>query len=75
MSHSRSETQNTQTILTETEHELIILIRGLGLDGQKIDALGKVARGMAEVGYGEVIIKVQGGKVVWVDRYERERVG
>lgn len=38
-------------------------------------ALDYVARAMDEVGYGEIIVKMQAGKPVWVDKYERERVG
>lgn len=30
---------------------------------------------MDQIQYGEIIIKVQGGKPIWVDKYERERVG
>lgn len=39
------------------------------------DALAKVAKAMKEVEFGEIIIKMQGGKPIWVDKYERERVG
>ena len=39
------------------------------------DVLQKVAKALEGLEYGEVVIKVQGGKVVFVDRYERERVG
>lgn len=41
----------------------------------KEDAIRRVARALEEIQYGEVVIKVQGGKPVWVDKYERERVG
>jgi hypothetical protein len=34
-----------------------------------------VARALEGLKYGEVVFKVQGGKVVFVGRYERERVG
>jgi len=37
-------------------------------------ALRLVARALDEVQYGEIIIKMQAGKPVWVDKYERERV-
>ena len=39
------------------------------------EVLYKVAKALEGLEYGEVVIKVQGGKVVFVDRYERERVG
>lgn len=41
----------------------------------KREALERVARAMEQVQYGEIIVKMQGGKPVWVDKYERERVG
>lgn len=37
--------------------------------------LEAVKRALEEVKYGEIIIKMQDGKPVWVDKYERERVG
>ena len=39
------------------------------------EVLQKVAKALDGLDFGEVVIKVQGGKVVFVDRYERERVG
>lgn len=39
------------------------------------DALAKVERAMREVKYGEIVVKMQNGKPIWVDKYERERVG
>ena len=43
---------------------------------QNIDeVLQKVAKALEGLEFGEVVIKVQGGKVIFVDRYERERVG
>lgn len=36
--------------------------------------LDKIARALEGLKYGEVVIKVQGGKVIFVDRYERERI-
>jgi len=38
------------------------------------EALRRVTRALEEVEYGEIIVKVQAGKVMWVDRYERQRV-
>lgn len=39
------------------------------------EVLQRVRRALEGLEYGEVVLKVQGGKVIWVDRYERERVG
>ena len=45
-------------------------------ENQNIEnVLQKVAKALEGLEYGEVVIKVQGGKAVFVDRYERERVG
>ena len=38
------------------------------------EALVKVRKGLEQIKYGEIIIKVENGKPIWVDRYERERV-
>lgn len=46
------------------------------IEKQNIDEiLQKVAKALKDLEFGEVVIKVQGGKVIFVDRYERERVG
>lgn len=37
-----------------------------------LDRISKALKGLK---CGEVVIKVQGGKVIYVDRYERERIG
>ena len=34
-----------------------------------------VRKALGEMRYGDVIIKVEGGKVIWIDKHERERVG
>lgn len=39
------------------------------------DAVSRVRKALAEIGYGEVVIKVEAGKPIWVDKHERERVG
>lgn len=39
------------------------------------EVLQKVTKALEGLEYGEVVVKVQGGKVIFVDRYERERVG
>lgn len=38
-------------------------------------ALASVRKALGEIRYGEVVIKVEGSKVIWVDKHERERVG
>lgn len=38
-------------------------------------AVASVRKALSEIHYGEVIIRVKNGKVIWVDRHERERVG
>lgn len=38
-------------------------------------ALQKVRKGLEQIKYGEIIIKVENGKVIYVDKHERERVG
>ena len=39
------------------------------------EVLRLVAQALQEVQYGEIIVKMQAGKPVWVDCYKRERVG
>lgn len=39
------------------------------------EALKKVEEALKTIKYGEIIIKVQNGKPIFVDKYERERVG
>ncbi len=39
------------------------------------ETLMKVEEALRTMKYGEVIIKVQNGKPIFVDKYERERVG
>lgn len=39
------------------------------------EALKRVSKALTEVVNGEVTIKIQGGKPIWVDKFERERVG
>lgn len=39
------------------------------------EALDRVARALAQIQYGEIVIKIQAGKVQYVDKFERERVG
>lgn len=54
----------------------------LGTDSQenrvelsRKEALRRVELAMSEVVNGEIIVKMQGGKPIWVDKFERERVG
>ena len=44
-------------------------------DLSKTDVLERVSKALDQIRYGEIVIKVQGGKPIWVDKYERERVG
>jgi hypothetical protein len=39
------------------------------------EALNRVEEALKSIKYGEIIIKVQNGKPIFVDKYERERVG
>ena len=39
------------------------------------EAVKKVEEALKTIKYGEIIIKVQNGKPIFVDKYERERVG
>ena len=39
------------------------------------ETLKKVEEALKSIKYGEIIIKVQNGKPIFVDKYERERVG
>ena len=39
------------------------------------EALEKVEQALRSIKYGEIVIKVQNGKPIFVDKYERERVG
>lgn len=41
----------------------------------KEQALRRVALALDQMQNGEITIKVQGGKPIWVDKFERERVG
>ncbi len=41
----------------------------------KKEVLAAVIRALEQIQYGEIIIKIQAGKPIFVDRYERERVG
>ncbi len=39
------------------------------------EALKKVRKGLENIKYGEITVKVENGKAIWVDKHERERVG
>ena len=39
------------------------------------EALKRTEAALESIQYGEIIIKVQNGKPIFVDKYERERVG
>lgn len=39
------------------------------------EAIRRVKKALEDIQYGEIIIKIQGGKPIFVDKFERERVG
>lgn len=39
------------------------------------DTVSRVRRALTEIGYGEVVVKVEAGKPIGVDKHERERIG
>ncbi len=39
------------------------------------ETMMKVRKGLEQIRYGEIVIKVENGKPIWVDKHERERVG
>ncbi len=39
------------------------------------ETLQRVRKGLEQIKYGEIVIKVENGKPIWVDKHERERVG
>lgn len=39
------------------------------------ETLKKIEEALQTMKYGEIIIKIQNGKPIFVDKYERERVG
>jgi len=41
----------------------------------KQEALKLVEKALNTIGYGEVVVKIQGGKPIFVERREQERVG
>ncbi|NPV72115.1 MAG: hypothetical protein HPY55_16030 [Firmicutes bacterium] len=57
------------------QKELSEIARILSQKPELASALLAVAVALTEVTYGEVIVKMQGGKPVWVDKIERERLG
>lgn len=59
----------------QAKKELSEIARILSQKPELASALLAVAVALTEVAYGEVIVKMQGGKPVWVDKIERERVG
>lgn len=61
--------------MTDSEAFRQVSARSGDIGLSKQIALDHVARAMDEVEYGEIIVKMQAGKPVWVDKYERERVG
>jgi hypothetical protein len=53
------------------ENNVVPIQKGLSIE----EALRKVRKGLEQIKYGEIIVKVENGKPIWVDKYERERVG
>jgi len=41
----------------------------------KQEALKLVEKALNTIGYGEVVVKIQGGKPIFVERREQERIG
>ncbi|NPV52187.1 MAG: DUF2292 domain-containing protein [Firmicutes bacterium] len=41
----------------------------------KQETIRRILKALDEITNGEITIKVQGGKPIWVDKFERERVG
>ena len=50
-------------------------VRGKQIKGHPDQVLDKITKALEGLKYGEVVIKVQGGKVIFVERYERDRIG
>jgi hypothetical protein len=50
------------------------LLRKKQIQSDHAQVLDKIIKALEGLKYGEVVIKVQGGKIVFVDRYERERI-
>ena len=61
--------------ISQAEYELIRLLRSLSYDSEKTGALCRIASKLTGVLYGDVTAVLQAGKVIYVDRHERERVG
>lgn len=59
----------------EPKKELAEIARILSQKPEVAPALLSVAQAMTSVQYGEITVKMQGGKPVWVDSVKRERVG
>lgn len=59
----------------ELKKELAEIARILSQKPEVAPALLSVAQAMTSVQYGEITVKMQGGKPIWVDKIERERVG
>lgn len=61
--------------MSDPKRELAELARILSQKPEMAATLLSVARGIETVEYGEITIKMQAGKPVWVDSVKRERVG
>jgi len=59
----------------DPKRELAELARILSQKPEIAPTLISVVKALATVEYGEITIKMQAGKPVWVDSVKRERVG
>jgi len=57
------------------KQDMTKLVRIISRKPEIIPTLLNVAENLDDVNYGEINIKVQGGKPIWVDVIKRERVG
>jgi hypothetical protein len=61
--------------VVDLKKELAEIARILSEKPDAAAALVSTAQAMATIEYGEITIKMQAGKPVWVDSVKRERVG
>jgi hypothetical protein len=55
----------------QEQKAMSLVTNGLSIE----EAIKRVHKGLEKIKYGEIIVKVENGKPVWVDKHERERVG
>lgn len=61
--------------MVDPKQDIQQILRILSQKPEIATTLLSVARGLTEVQYGEITIKMQAGKAQWVDSVKRERVG